>query len=241
VVLSFPIYLNESLHSFLHLWTVFQYTCIISNMKKTVLTLLICAFCISPVKLSAHPHMSLEANCDFLFENSELKGFWAEFHFDRYFTSDMLNSFDDGDELFNNIETEHVYSKAFINLENYGFFISIREGRNRRSPDSVSDFSVFMEDNLLVYRFFVDCTSPGDKEVFISVYDPSYFCAIKYIEENPVNFTGAERVQPDYKIIENEDFPIYYDPVAPASDNTSYDKWRPGLQTFYPMEIHLVY
>lgn len=210
-------------------------------MNKTVLLILIFLSAVWSLKLFAHPHMSIETSCEFNFQDSELKGFWVEFHFDKYFTLDMFNGFDENkDSLFDAMETEHIYNSAFINLKNYGFFISIREGDERKAPTAVSDFSVLVDHEILVYRFFILYESPEKKEVYISISDPTYFCAVSFLDD-PVTFSGSENLRPKFSIMDNKDSPVYYDPLAPANDNRSYDKWEPGLQAHFPEEIHLEY
>jgi ABC-type uncharacterized transport system substrate-binding protein len=186
--------------------------------------------------------MAIYSNCEFDFQDSELIGAWIDFSFDQYFTMDMINSYDvDKNNSFDKSETEMIYNHAFINLKNYGFFISIRNKDGRFSPDRVDNFSVFLKEGKITYRFYINLPPLVERELYFSVYDPTFFCACYYNETDPVSVSGASSLETEYKIVKNTDFPIYYDPYASASNTTTYDKWEQGLQTFYPEEIHFVY
>ena len=60
--------------------------------------------------------------------------------------------------------------------------------------------------------------------------------------DNPVSLKyDASKVSVNYAIEENKDFPVYYSPLQAANDTTVYYEWKPGLQTYYPKEVHLTY
>ena len=190
----------------------------------------------------AHPHMAIYSSCEFVFDGAELKGAWIDFKWDRYFSADIISGYDeDNNYQFDKSETEMVYENAFINLRHYGFFISIRDENGRTSPKTVENFSLYAVDEYVYYHFFIHLDNPANRELFLSVNDPTYYVACYYDEENPVTFKHSRFVQPDFKIIENTDYPIHYNPMAPPGDTATYDEWQPGLQTFFPEEIHLVY
>lgn len=210
-------------------------------MKKLFLIILLSSTTV--LSIWSHPHMAIYYSCDFQFESTELKGAWIDFTFDRYFSLDIINTYDfDDDGTFNTEETEDIYNNAFINLENYGFFISIRDRQGRTSPREVSEFQAFInEEEQLTYRFYITMEENRERELFLSVYDPTFFCATYMEEEEPVSVISNPPVQTGYTVEENTDYPVYYDPYAPASDTTTHEEWRPGLQTFFPEEIHFVY
>lgn len=210
-------------------------------MKKKIAALLYILLPLLP--LSAHPHMSIHYSCDFHFHDNELSGAWINFAFDRYFSVDISNSFDeDKNGIFSREETDQIYNYAFINLEKYGFFLSIRDVRGRTSPTEVSQFEAYLdEEDILNYRFYITLEENDERELYLSIYDPTYFCATYMAESDPVSVKAEPPHQTQYEVVENTDYPVYYDPYAPASDTTTYDKWRPGLNTYFPEEIHLAY
>lgn len=210
-----------------------------NTLKKIICISILSMF---PLILSAHPHMAIYSNCEFVFEDSQIVGAWVDFSFDDYFTADILAGYDENhDELFNESETEEIYNHAFINLKNYGFFISIRDKTGRYSPEDVKDFSVYMKNEMITYRFYFDINSPADKEFYFSVFDPTFFCACYFNEKDTVTVNSDRQISTDYTIEENTDNPVYYNPYGSISDKTTYTKMEPGLLTFYPEEIHFVY
>ncbi len=195
-----------------------------------------------PVGLFAHPHMSLTASAHFVWKADKLSGVYLDWSFDPYFSADIIRGYDsDGDGTFNAKETATVYDNAFANLKKYFFFTFIRQGDSRGNPKSVSDFSVYQQGGTAHYRFFLDLSRyKGD--LYLAVYDYSYFCAIDYPKENAASFDCDRNiVNPKAEIVENKKYPVYYNPQGAIDDTTVYYTWKKGLQTFYPREIHLSY
>jgi ABC-type uncharacterized transport system substrate-binding protein len=193
-----------------------------------------------------HPHMAVYSRIELSFNEEKPGGLWMEYRFDRYFSADIIYGFDlDKNGVFDAAETQDIHDHAFINMENYGFFLYLRQGDNRVSPRAVSHFSPRIEDGFIIYRFYVDLASlltGGEaKEFFLSVFDTTYFCACSYEEETPVLFSGAYHEGADYSIVRNKYYPVYYDPFAPVGDTTIHERWRPGLETAYPEEVRIVY
>lgn len=195
-----------------------------------------------PLNLQAHPHMSLESSFRFVWKGVNLSGVFLEWRFDDYFTADIVQGYDlDGNKRFDAKETKAVHDGAFANLSKYFFFTFIRQGETRSNPHSVSDFSVYLKDGRLHYRFFVDL-SRFRGELHVAVYDYTYFCAISYPLRNPVSLDfDPGLVKPSAAVVENKKYPVYYNPQGAIDDTTIYYSWKKGLETFYPKEIRLGY
>ena len=82
-----------------------------------------------------------------------------------------------------------------------------------------------------------------DSYFSVSVFDPTYFCAVSY--RNP---PAGLRAQPDsgrpeggapvrFSLETNEDYPVHYNPYGAIDDTRTYTAWQPGLETAYPDEI----
>jgi ABC-type uncharacterized transport system substrate-binding protein len=190
----------------------------------------------------AHPHMSLSTSCEFVWKDAALSGAYVDWAFDPYFSADIIRGYDaNKDGSFSEKESAQVYAKAFQNLKNYYFFTFIRQGDKRSNPKAVSEFKAYQESGTLHYRFFVDL-SAYKGELWLAIYDYTYFCAIDYAKESPVTFLCDESlVKPSFEIVENKKYPVYYNPAGAADDTTVYYKWKKGLMTFYPREIRLSY
>jgi ABC-type uncharacterized transport system substrate-binding protein len=194
---------------------------------------------ILPLAAMAHPHMSLTSTCEFVWKGSALSGAFLDWAFDAYFSADIIRGYDaNKDGRFDKAETQAVYDHAFQNLKNYYYFTFIRQGDARSNPKAVSQFSIYQKSGTVHYRFFIDL-SVYKGDVWIAVYDYTYFCAIDY-GATPVAFDcDKSLVAPSYSIAENKKYPVYYNPAGAASDNTIYYTWKQGLITYYPREIHL--
>jgi len=178
--------------------------------------------------------------CDFT--GYTCTGIRVDWGFDRFFSRSILDDFDlNNDGLFDADETKEVYNFAFINLEKYGYFLYFRKGNTRSRPRKVTDFSVRQEQGQVFYNFYVPVEDLGlTKDFCISVFDPTYFCAVRY-RDYPVTLHQSEGPVPEYELIENKSFPVYYDPMGAAGDTTTHDRWKPGLETAYPEEVHVFF
>ncbi|ULQ58686.1 DUF1007 family protein [Brucepastera parasyntrophica] len=200
--------------------------------------------CFLPFSAAAHPHMFFSCTAEFIWEGEKLKGVYQEWTLDQFFSADIIRAYDrDMDGKFNTAENRDVYNNAFINLRHYYFYTFIRQGKTRTSPPSVSEFTASQKNNLLVYRFYVDLTQfDSSQELFIAVYDYTFFCDIAYPEKDPIRLVhNSSIVHPKYEIVENKNFPVYYNPIGAIDDTTIYYEWKPGLQTYYPREIRIYY
>lgn len=196
----------------------------------------------STASLSAHPHMSLTASCEFVWKGEALSGAYLDWAFDPYFSADIIRGYDaNRDGSFDAKETKAVHDHAFQNLRHYHYFTFIRQGSARANPKAVGDFSVYQKSGTLHYRFFIDLAAYKG-EISLAIYDYTYFCAIDYAKEDPVIFDcDRELIKPRADIVENKKYPVYYNPAGAADDTTVYYAWKKGLLTFYPREIVLSY
>ena len=214
-----------------------------TNNKAFVVSLLLAiGVCTMPANVIAHPHLFISAQTEFVLNNGKIQGVYETWTFDRFFSADIIQGYDlNKDGIFNKAETQDVYNEAFSNTKNYSYFTFIRQGDKRYSPAQVNDFSVCQKDGIVSYRFYVDL-SKYSGDFYFAVYDYSFFCDFRYDEKAPVLFIGAfGKIAPAYTIAENKKYPVYYDPFDTADMTAAYNTWKPGLQTYYPKEIHITY
>ena len=211
-------------------------------MDRAVKTAFFLLFCHLAGTAYAHPHIWITASAAFVWKENTLKGVYIDWVFDPYFGADILRGYDrNGDGAFDAEETRSVFEDAFSSLKEYGYFVFIGQKGKRASPDRISDFSVRKEGATVGYRFFVDLTTCGD-DIYLSIYDVTYFCAIEYASEAPVRcMYDKTKVSVEVSIRENREHPVYYDPFGPPGDASRHETWKEGLSTFYPKEIHIRY
>lgn len=213
------------------------------NLRNLRGRLIALALLLLPAFLSAHPHMFLTSRAEFVWDKASLAGCYLEWTFDAFFSADIIQAYDeDMNGSFNERETREIYNKAFINLKNYYYFTFIRQGSKRTNPPAVSRFSASQKNGKLSYRFFVDLSGAESGDIYLAVYDYTFFCDIALPETGAVSLTyDPAFVSPSYSIVENKEYPVYYNPLGAIDDNTVYYKWKPGLQTYYPREIRITH
>lgn len=209
-------------------------------MKR--LACMVLALIIPLALIHAHPHMFLTSGAEFVWQNEKLQGVWLEWTFDKFFSADITYAYDaNADGKFSAAETQAVHDNAFIYLKNYYYFTFFRQGTARSNPARVEKFSVSQKDGVMSYRFYLDLSAFAPGEFFLAIYDYTFFCDIAPAK-NPVKLSyDNTKVKPVYEIVENRNYPVFYDPLAPADDSTIYYQWRKGLQTYYPREIRISY
>lgn len=194
-----------------------------------------------PLYLFGHPHIMLKTSLEIEYSNSVSDGIWVEWEFDRFFSISIINDFDlDKNGSFDSNEVKDIEENAFSNLKNYGYFIYLRSDEKRFNPDRISNFSARFSGEKLYYRFFIPLDGSSFKDFYVSVFDPTYYSAVDYVENGVIIGQGSGKI-PFWEILENKDFPVYYNPYGTSSDMTAYTKWEPGLQTAYPKEVHVYF
>lgn len=188
--------------------------------------------------LSAHPHMWFTSEFEFVFSDNTVEGVKVIWTFDKFFSADIISGYDrNHDGIFSESEITDVFNNAFTYTQNYYYFTFIRVGKNRFSPKYIAreNFSAHQKNNVLSYEFYIRLNGLSIDSISISCYDYTFFCDIQY-PENCVRFLGTAQ-KPKYKIRENKNTPIYYNPFGSIDDMRIYNEWAPGLNTYYPKEI----
>ncbi len=191
----------------------------------------------------SHPHMWFTSSLEVVFSGKNLKGAYITWTFDRFFSADVISGYDlNGDGIFSTKETADVYENAFSYSENFYYFTFIRQGEKRVTPEHIekASFSVWQNKGIVSYRFFIDLSKFKGQEIFLACYDYTFFCDITYPKNAAVKFIYDKTlITPSYTVIENKNYPVYYDPLGAMDDNRIYYKWAPGLNTYYPKEVRI--
>lgn len=220
-------------HKFFNLWFFFAE---VVGMKSVILFIYI----FIAVASYTHPHIQILTRSKVEFEDDSVKGVWMEWEFDEYFSADIILSYDlDEDSNFTREETDDIYNNAFISLKDYDYFTYIREGERRWSPKEVENFSVDINNENVIYKFFVPLNIES-RTFSLAVYDFTYFCAVFYQESEPLTFVNIDN-SPSFTIEENLDHPIYFNPYAGVGDTTVYTRMEEGLVELFIKEIQIEY
>jgi len=191
--------------------------------------------------LFAHPHTFITTKLGIEFVSENLKGAWVHWEFDEMFSAPMIVEADmNKNGKFEKDELDFLYENAFSNLESYGYFFYMREGKKRKTAEKVASFSAYYKKNKLFYKFFIPIKQTN-KKLIVSIFDPTYFCAVKYYKKSPVYFIKNFQVKAKYSINKNKKFPVYFNPAGAVDDETVYTEWKPGLEKAYPEEVVVSY
>ncbi|NOQ21408.1 MAG: DUF1007 family protein [Candidatus Aegiribacteria sp.] len=186
------------------------------------------------VSAYAHPHMFIDTRLEICLDGDRLDGLEITWYFDPMFTASVVNDWDEnGNGSFSESEVDLVYENAFSNLADFDYFTYINTGNTTLSPSAVEDFTVFMEDQTMVYRFFVPIDIFVCDGIFsIAIYDHTYYCDILYCEDSPITLIGHGSGNASFQIVENQNIEILYGgSVSVSRDGRSYT----GLA--YPQQV----
>lgn len=180
----------------------------------------------------SHPHMFIDTQLGFEIAGERLERMEITWYFDPLFTASIRGDFDeDGNGSFDEYETDQIRQYAFSNLANYDYFTFVMTGGKTYVPQSIEEFSAFMENSQLVYRFTVPFRLPiAGNELSVAIYDETYFCDILYASESPVHLAGER--QAVWEIVEKKDMKINYGgDVSVSREGKSY------TGTAYPQQV----
>lgn len=204
------------------------------------LLVLICLF--SPVSVTAHPHVFIDSRVTFQFGEQELEGFWVEWNFDQLFTSMIVMDFgaprEEGPFTPEVIRT--IREGAFSNLQYYDYFTCAVVDDREYPAQDVEQFSAFMRDRRVVYRFFVPFRHPLDERlrtVRVRMYDETFFTDIAFEENHPVAVDSPVPLTEEHRVRRNENLTIQYD----ARDQAIRREGAVYTGLTHPWEAHLQY
>ncbi|TVQ96310.1 MAG: DUF1007 family protein [Spirochaetaceae bacterium] len=168
-----------------------------------------------PHALSAHPHVFIDSRVIFQFNERELEGFWAEWAFDELFTAMIVVDFGAPRERpFPPDVIEAIQKGAFSNLQFYDYFTYVFFNGRRHAVDGVQEFTAFIRDHRIVYRFFVPFRVPISRDfqtVRVRMYDETFFTDIAFQRNDPARVQGPLTVTHETRVFRNEGVPIEYD------------------------------
>ncbi len=168
----------------------------------------------------SHPHVFIETSMEFIFNESELKGFRLKWVFDEMFSSVVMQDCDKNkDILLDKKEIRIIEKDYFSNLKNYNYLCHLIHKDKKCEIKGVKEFNAYMnEDKKLVYNFFVPVNielNEQFKSIKLTVYDDTYYIAVGLLKTNPVQVTGISEENYNYKCIRNSRDIIYYGQTMP--------------------------
>ncbi len=167
----------------------------------------------------SHPHVFITSAVSVDFDDKGLAGFKIKWAFDEMFTSMILNDYDKNKN--NKLEKNEVAAikkEAFSYIANFNYFSFVKIDGKAFDVKSVESFNAAVENNMLVYIFYIPCqitATKNVKKVSLASYDPSYYAAIMFGDSGAVSVKNAETFSVKTAVKEDKSTAIYYDQVHP--------------------------
>ena len=185
------------------------------RFPKHIFLIVFSVLLLLPHRVSAHPHMFLDAAVTVRANERGVTGVLVEWEFDVWFSASILMDFDfDNNKKFDDYETSEIYDLAFSNLINYNYFTYFTVDDEMIPASEVTEFSVRAEKDKIVYTFFIPFSVPfeqGAAEFSVAVYDKTFFCDVAYVESETARFEGPGNMEMDYTIGVDKGITIEYD------------------------------
>ena len=153
-----------------------------------------------PVRGLTHPHLFVDYELFFVFNDKGLAGLRERWTFDEMFSTMVREEYDrDRNQLFDYQENLEIEKNAFLNLENFDYFTFIRIDGQGFAVKMTRDFKADINEERVRYTFFVPCpvtAAEKFKTLQVSIFDKSYYTALQMTDDKQV-LLGAE---PSYSV-----------------------------------------
>jgi ABC-type uncharacterized transport system substrate-binding protein len=142
----------------------------------------------------AHPHVWIDANVTFVFDQKMLTGVRVEWTFDEIFSTLVIREHDKNkNKKFEDSEIESVRRDAFVATREYNYFTHITVAGSKAAIADAADFKADIVKGKVVYRFTLPLAAPVDpseKPVIVKAYDETFYVDIGLETGDPVRFSG---------------------------------------------------
>lgn len=170
---------------------------------------------------SAHPHVWIDANAEFVFEGDKITAVHVHWLFDDLFSMTLIDEFDKNhDTRFFDEENIAVRDNAFAALADVSWLTHLRQNENLVGFTGATDFKADVtDDRRVTYDFKLTLAEPLDPakdDVSLSVYDAEYYIDVAFTQVDPILFSGNKELSCHFEMSEDEKNRIYFDLVAPV-------------------------
>jgi ABC-type uncharacterized transport system substrate-binding protein len=108
--------------------------------------------------LFAHPHVFIDYQANFIFNQKGLSGVKLKWIFDEFYSASSLRDYDQKhDKSLSVSEVKRLQKEAFAAIANYNYFCDLRLNKKVFVIRSITDFNAAAENNRLIYVFFIPC------------------------------------------------------------------------------------
>jgi ABC-type uncharacterized transport system substrate-binding protein len=149
----------------------------------------------------AHPHVLISAHTEIAFnQQGELTNITNIWDFDEAFSAFAIQGYDtNGDGILTRQELQPLAEVNLQSLADYGYFTRITLAGAKTTFGHPKDYFDVFKNEKLTLHFMLPLAKPLDvrgKTFEVDVYDPEYFAAITFAQDQPVrlldNSTGCQ-------------------------------------------------
>jgi len=144
----------------------------------------------------AHPHVWINMRSDVVFDDKgEVNAIAVEWTFDDGYAQLALDGLDtNGDGVYSQSELEPLTQENLKSLKDYNYFVVPRVNGKVVAIGDPVDYGQIYSNGKLELHFTVPLTAPVNPhkvEFQYKVYDPEFFIAMDYVEQDPVGIQGT--------------------------------------------------
>jgi ABC-type uncharacterized transport system substrate-binding protein len=145
---------------------------------------------------SAHPHVWIAMRSDVVFnEQAEITGIAVEWTFDDGYAQMALDGLDtNGDGVYSQDELDPLTRENLKSLKDYNYFVVPRVNGKIVTIGDPVDYGQIYSNGKLELHFTVPLVAPVNPQraqFLYKIYDPEFFIAMDYVEDDPVGIQGA--------------------------------------------------
>lgn len=145
---------------------------------------------------SAHPRVWITMRSDIVFNDAnEISAFGVEWTFDDGYAQVALDGLDaNGDGVFSQLELAPLTEQNISSLKDYNYFVAPRANGKMVPIKDPTEVGQIYSNGKLTLHFQVPLMTsvdPRKSEFLFKIYDPEFFIAIDYVEQDPVGLIGT--------------------------------------------------
>lgn len=142
----------------------------------------------------SHPHVATTVRSELVFgKDGAISGIRYAWTFDEFFSEFATQGLDTNkDGVFSREELAELAKVNVETLQESDYFTFGKSGEGKLAFGQPTDYWLEYKDKLLTLHFTLPVKSGAQKGgVSLDVFDPTYFVAFSFAEQNPVSLTGA--------------------------------------------------
>jgi ABC-type uncharacterized transport system substrate-binding protein len=172
-----------------------QYRTPAAAPRGTAIAAFVAIFGLLSSSALAHPHVLIAAHTQILLtEQGQLSSITNIWDFDEAFSAFAIQGYDtNGDGILTRQELRPLAEVNMSSLADYGYFTNVILAGAKVAFGHPEDYFDLFKNEKLTLQFTLPLTKPLDvrgKAVEVDVYDPAYFAAITFAQDQPVRLLG---------------------------------------------------